>query len=75
MAAITAHAESQSARCDLRSTDGHRELIDQMTAGIIDTAGKHEDGTVKYAVPDSARQYFGTSQGKWAAEQRNQQRG
>lgn len=75
MAAITAHAESQSVRCDLRSTDGHRPLIDQLTAGIIDTAGKHEDGTVKYTVPDSARQYFGTSQGKWAAEQRNQQQG
>ncbi|EAQ90644.1 hypothetical protein CHGG_02579 [Chaetomium globosum CBS 148.51] len=75
MTAITAHAESQSARCDLRWTNGYRELIDQMTAGIVDTAGKHEDGTVKYTVPDTARQYFGTSQGKWAAEQRNQQDG
>ena len=75
MAAITAHAESQSVRCDLRSTDNYRHLIDQMTAGIIDTAGKHEDGTVKYTVPDSARQYFGASQSEWAAEQRNQQHG
>ncbi|KAK3299246.1 uncharacterized protein B0H64DRAFT_317249 [Chaetomium fimeti] len=75
MAAITAHAESQSVRCDLHRTDGYRQLLDQMTAGMIDTAGKHEDGTLKYTVPDAARQYFGTSQGKWAAEVRKQQRG
>ncbi|KAH6845417.1 hypothetical protein B0I37DRAFT_380069 [Chaetomium sp. MPI-CAGE-AT-0009] len=75
MAAITAHAESQTARCDLRSTNGYRQLLDQVTAGMIDTAGKHDDGTVKYTVPDSARQYFGTSQGKWAAEVCKQQSG
>ncbi|KAK4032937.1 hypothetical protein C8A01DRAFT_20065 [Parachaetomium inaequale] len=75
MAAMTAHAESQSVRCDLRETNGYRQYLDQLTAGMLDTAGKHGDGTKKYTVPDAAREFFGTSQGRWAAEQRKLQFG
>ena len=75
MAAMTAHAESQSVRCDLRETNGYRQYLDQLTAGMLDTASKHGDGTKKYAVPDAAREFFGTSQGRWASEQRKLQFG
>ncbi|KAK4250215.1 hypothetical protein C7999DRAFT_11965 [Corynascus novoguineensis] len=73
MAAMTAHAESQSVRCDLRGTNGYRYFLDQLTAGLMDTAGKHVDGINVYMVPDTARQFFSTSQGVWAAKQRKQQ--
>ncbi len=69
MAALTAHAESQSVRCNLRETDGYRQFLDQVTAGMLDTTDRHDDGTKKYAVPDEARQRFETSQGKWVREQ------
>lgn len=73
MAAMTAHAESQSVRCDLRETNGYRYLLDQLTASLMDTAGKRVDVTNIYTVPDTARQFFSTSQGIWAAKQRKQQ--
>ncbi|KAK4156339.1 hypothetical protein C8A00DRAFT_12747 [Chaetomidium leptoderma] len=73
MAAITAHAESQGVRCTIRETNGYRQFIDQLTAGIVDTAGSHGDGTEKYVVPQEARQVFGTSQGRWVLEQLKQQ--
>ncbi|AEO62590.1 uncharacterized protein THITE_2020276, partial [Thermothielavioides terrestris NRRL 8126] len=61
-AAITQHAESQGVRCDIRETNGYRQFLDQLTAGIVDTTEKNEDGTEKYTVPEEARELFGTSQ-------------
>lgn len=68
MAALVAHASSQSVRCNVRHTDGYRQFLDQLTAGIVDTTEKHGDGTEKYAVPEEARAQFGTLQGKWMQE-------
>ncbi|KAL2133106.1 hypothetical protein VTI74DRAFT_2908 [Chaetomium olivicolor] len=64
VAAITQHAESQSVHCNLRNTEGYRQFLDQLTAGIVDTTEKNEDGMPVYTVPKEARRVFGTGQGK-----------
>ncbi|KAK3897737.1 hypothetical protein C8A05DRAFT_47740 [Staphylotrichum tortipilum] len=64
-AALTAHAESQGVRCVLRETNGYRQFLDQLTAGILDTTERHHDGTDKYSVPAEARATFGIMQGGW----------
>jgi hypothetical protein len=38
--------------------------MDQLTGGLVDTAGRNEDGTVKYTVPDEAREVCGGGRGK-----------
>jgi hypothetical protein len=73
MAAITAHAESQGVRCNLRETNGYRQFLDQLTTGIVDTTARNDDGTERYEVPDEARARFGTLQGRWAQEQRERE--
>lgn len=67
MAAITQHAESQGVRCIIRATDGYRQFLDQLTAGIVDTTEKNNEGKEKYRVPQEAREVFGTLQGQWGA--------
>ncbi len=73
IAALTAHAESQGVRCVLRETNGYRQFLDQLTAGILDTTERHDDGTEKYSVPAEARNTFGTMQGDWVGEQLRKQ--
>lgn len=81
MSALTAHVESQGVRCDIRKTKGYTEFLDQATAGIVDMVGVHADGTKKYAVTESAREFFGSAKRsqnggdnwenkKWDSEQR-----
>ena len=69
MTALTAHAVAPGARCEIRKTNNYRQFLSQLTAGIIDTTEKHEDGTAKFSVPDEARERFQTSQGRWVKEQ------
>jgi hypothetical protein len=69
MAAITQHAESQGVRCTIRDTDGFRQFLDQLTAGIVDTTEKNADGTEKYTVPEEAREVFGNSKKKQPKKQ------
>ncbi|KAL2760447.1 hypothetical protein ACRALDRAFT_2024427 [Sodiomyces alcalophilus JCM 7366] len=54
VAAMTAHAESQSKRCSIRFSEHYRPFIDQLTAGVVDAVGLHEDNTVKYEVSKDA---------------------
>ncbi|KAK4147129.1 uncharacterized protein C8A04DRAFT_9216 [Dichotomopilus funicola] len=63
MTALTAHVESQGIRCDIHKTKGYAEFLDQATAGIVDLAGVHADGTNKYAVTESSRKFFGSEKG------------
>ncbi|KAK4238498.1 hypothetical protein C8A03DRAFT_43772 [Achaetomium macrosporum] len=72
MAAITQHAESQGVRCNIRETDGYRQFLDQLTAGIVDTTEKNEDGTEKYTVPEEARKVFGDPKVKQLAQTKKQ---
>ncbi|KAL4889522.1 hypothetical protein BDV59DRAFT_210311 [Aspergillus ambiguus] len=47
-AALVAHLETGSARCDMSSGDYYAQLMDELTGGLVQVAGYHEDGTVKY---------------------------
>ena len=53
-AALTQHAESEGVRCNIRETESYRVFLDQLTAGMVDTKEKHEDGTLKYEVSKEA---------------------
>lgn len=46
--AITQHLESQTNRCNARDDSRFSRVIDQVAAGMIDTAGTHEDNTHRY---------------------------
>ncbi|OBT55826.1 hypothetical protein VE04_04433 [Pseudogymnoascus sp. 24MN13] len=46
--AITQHLESQTNRCNARDDRRFSQLMDQVAAGMIDTAGIHDDNTHRY---------------------------
>lgn len=46
--AITQHLESQTTRCKAREDRRFNQLMDQVAAGMIDTAGTHDDNTPRY---------------------------
>ncbi|KAM0335639.1 hypothetical protein ACHAQA_000688 [Verticillium albo-atrum] len=65
--AMTHHAESQSTRCNIRSSQKYRPFLDQLTAGVMDAVGQHSDTTIRYEVTNDAviqygkvnRQFYG----------------
>ncbi|KAE8355233.1 hypothetical protein BDV28DRAFT_163344 [Aspergillus coremiiformis] len=57
--ALVAHFESPSARCHISDSSRYGQIVDELTGGLIQTAGYNEDGTIKYeagklAITDSA---------------------
>lgn len=60
-AALTQHSESQGRRCEIRNTTEFKEFFGQLTAGIADVVGHHEDQTNKYVVTDEAVYKYGDS--------------
>ena len=51
--ALTQHVESQGTRCKVRDSDQYRIFVDQLTAGLTDVDGRHNDNTVRYVVPET----------------------
>ncbi|KAK4127879.1 hypothetical protein N657DRAFT_661882 [Parathielavia appendiculata] len=51
-------------RCNLSETNGYRQFLDQLTAGLVDTTEKNDDGIEKYEEPNQSREWFGTEQGR-----------
>ncbi len=45
---LAQHAESQSVRCRIRETDQYGQFVDQLTAGMADVQGRHDDNTIRY---------------------------
>ncbi|KAL4812751.1 hypothetical protein BDW67DRAFT_178426 [Aspergillus spinulosporus] len=45
-AAIIAHWESPSLKCDLSETNMYAQIVDEVSGGMIQTAGYNEDGTI-----------------------------
>ena len=72
-AALTQHAESQGRRCVIRDTSEYRPFVDQLTDGIADLEGVHDDMTNRYAVTDVAIRRYGDEDSQeramWALEQ------
>ncbi|OBT88961.1 hypothetical protein VE02_02819 [Pseudogymnoascus sp. 03VT05] len=46
--AITQHFESQTNRCNARNDSRFSQMMDQVAAGMIDTAGTHDDRSHRY---------------------------
>ncbi|KKK18335.1 hypothetical protein AOCH_005959 [Aspergillus ochraceoroseus] len=47
-AALIAHCESATTRCDINQDNKYAQMIDEVTGGFIQMAGYNEDGTMKY---------------------------
>ena len=58
-AALTQHSESQGRKCEIRNTAEFRPFLDQLTAGIADLVGVHEDQTNRYVVTKTAIEKYG----------------
>jgi len=52
--ALVQHAEAQAIKCQIRDTTAYRQALDQITAGLVDTAGRHSDDTIKYIAKKTA---------------------
>lgn len=51
LTALCAHMEAPSRRCNIRHSVNYNQVLREVTAGLIGTAGTFEDGSVKYAQP------------------------
>lgn len=60
--ALTQHSESEGRKCEIRNTNEFRHFLDNLTAGLADVEGKHEDDTNKYIVPESAQEKYGANE-------------
>ncbi|KAE8372021.1 hypothetical protein BDV26DRAFT_298266 [Aspergillus bertholletiae] len=47
-AALVAHLESPTTRCHINDADRYGQIFEEITGGLIQTAGYTEDGTIKY---------------------------
>ncbi|CEL08843.1 hypothetical protein ASPCAL11988 [Aspergillus calidoustus] len=47
-AALIAHCESSTTRCDVNEGNMYAQIIDEVSGGMIQMAGLNEDGTLKY---------------------------
>jgi hypothetical protein len=54
--ALVQHAESQAIKCQIRESNEYKAAVDQITGGFVDTAGRHQDHTIRYVAPAT---YFG----------------
>jgi hypothetical protein len=54
--ALVQHAESQAIKCQIRESNEYKAAVDQITGGFVDTAGRHQDHTIRYI---AATTYFG----------------
>jgi hypothetical protein len=50
--ALVQHAESQAIRCQIRDSNEYKMAVNAITGGFVDTAGRHEDDTIRYVAPD-----------------------
>ncbi|KAL2819196.1 hypothetical protein BJX63DRAFT_428847 [Aspergillus granulosus] len=51
-AALIAHCESSTTRCDINEGNMYAQIIDEVTGGMVKMAGYNEDGTMKYEAGD-----------------------
>lgn len=47
-AALVAHCESPSVRCDINAKDIYSQFIDELSGGVIQATGYNSNGTIKY---------------------------
>ncbi|KAL2827859.1 hypothetical protein BJY01DRAFT_241059 [Aspergillus pseudoustus] len=64
-AAFIAHCESSSTRCDVNEGNMFAQIIEEISGGMIKTAGHNEDGTLRYEAGDVEIQKTVTIGRKW----------
>jgi hypothetical protein len=55
---LTQHTEAEGGKCRVQKASEFRPFTDQLTGGIVDNVGYHEDLTQKYVVPEDAALKF-----------------
>ncbi|PHH60307.1 hypothetical protein CDD81_1862 [Ophiocordyceps australis] len=59
LAAIASHAEgAASSRCRIRDNYYYGAFIDQLTGGLVEVDGYHDDGTTKYIISREAHKHY-----------------
>ncbi|PHH70909.1 hypothetical protein CDD82_6854 [Ophiocordyceps australis] len=58
LAAIASHVEQASARCRIRDNYCYGAFIDQLTGGMVEVDGLHDDGTTKYTISRGAGEHY-----------------
>ncbi|KAI9663445.1 MAG: hypothetical protein M1829_006083 [Trizodia sp. TS-e1964] len=46
--ALVQHCESPTNRCKIRESAKYGKTIDTISGGLLETKGRHADGTIKY---------------------------
>ncbi|KAK2864975.1 hypothetical protein FQN49_004039 [Arthroderma sp. PD_2] len=54
-AALVAHCESATKRCKISQTRNFGQVIDEISGGVIGTAGRNDDGTVRFEAAPGAK--------------------
>lgn len=65
MSALVAHCETGSRRCDINTSDLFGQIMDEMTGGVVQVAGYHEDGSLKYEAGELELERYTTVGTKW----------
>ncbi|PGH03644.1 hypothetical protein GX51_03908 [Blastomyces parvus] len=47
-AALTAHCESATVRCEVNKDENYARIMDEISAGLIEPDGENEDGSIRY---------------------------
>lgn len=50
--ALLSHMEAPSRKCNIRHSVNYNQVLREITAGLVGTGGHHEDGGVKYIMPE-----------------------
>ncbi|KAL2864509.1 putative C2H2 finger domain protein [Aspergillus lucknowensis] len=66
-AALIAHCESSSTRCDVNEGNQYAQIIDEVSGGMIRMVGYNEDGTQKYEAGEVELKKTVTIGTKWCA--------
>ncbi|KAI5290097.1 hypothetical protein KEM54_002448 [Ascosphaera aggregata] len=48
LTALVAHCESASVRCSISKSENYSRIMDDISAGVLDTDGYNPDGSIKY---------------------------
>jgi hypothetical protein len=56
--ALTAHSEAEASKCKVQRATDYRPYTDQLTGGMVDLEGKHDDDTNRYKVSQNFVEKF-----------------
>lgn len=57
---LTMHVEAEGSKCQIRQSESFRPFTDQLTGGVVDVVGIHDDETRKYTISEGIADNWGT---------------